>query len=296
MDREILAAARHGLDFFLILWYYNGPGDTAEREKHSRFLNDGVRTFINSPEAHHLRFAIEYCNHPPFEVKSDREWEECFRTWLPAFRHSSYLRVGGKLLFKVHSWHHFWRENGQNAAACRARLESLRRSVQEAGLGEMLIGCGVAANESIKAGHPALQFFEFTNTYMELPNRSAADTDQPYDDLARFVRESRNQHASDAVPYCPFLAAGFNARPWQDSRARFAFPTREEWTLELRRMVADLDRMPALGLPLPGSGRQKAFTIYAWNEFGEGGIVAPTRGEGTMKLEAIREVASRLPR
>jgi hypothetical protein len=30
--------------------------------------------------------------------------------------------------------------------------------------------------------------------------------------------------------------------------------------------------------------------IYAWNEFGEGGIVAPTRGEGMMKLQAIRLV------
>jgi hypothetical protein len=30
--------------------------------------------------------------------------------------------------------------------------------------------------------------------------------------------------------------------------------------------------------------------IYAWNEFGEGGIVAPTRGDGTMKLEALRQV------
>jgi len=30
--------------------------------------------------------------------------------------------------------------------------------------------------------------------------------------------------------------------------------------------------------------------IYAWNEFGEGGIVAPTKGDGMMKLEAIREV------
>jgi hypothetical protein len=30
--------------------------------------------------------------------------------------------------------------------------------------------------------------------------------------------------------------------------------------------------------------------IYAWNEFGEGGIVAPTRGENGMKLEAVRNV------
>lgn len=32
------------------------------------------------------------------------------------------------------------------------------------------------------------------------------------------------------------------------------------------------------------------FTIYAWNEYGEGGIVAPTQGDQAMKLEVIREV------
>ncbi len=30
--------------------------------------------------------------------------------------------------------------------------------------------------------------------------------------------------------------------------------------------------------------------IYAWNEFGEGGILAPTAGEKEMKLEVVREV------
>ena len=47
---------------------------------------------------------------------------------------------------------------------------------------------------------------------------------------------------------------------------------------------------PKLGFPL-GEGRtQKAFVIYCWNEFGEDGIVAPTKGEGAMKLECIRDV------
>ena len=33
--------------------------------------------------------------------------------------------------------------------------------------------------------------------------------------------------------------------------------------------------------------------IYAWNEFGEGGIVAPTRGEKEMKLEVIEPAFGR---
>ena len=43
-------------------------------------------------------------------------------------------------------------------------------------------------------------------------------------------------------------------------------------------------------LGLPGA---KAFTIYAWNEYGEGGFVAPTRGDGYMKLKTIEQVFRR---
>jgi hypothetical protein len=49
-------------------------------------------------------------------------------------------------------------------------------------------------------------------------------------------------------------------------------------------------RSSRFGFPLPGGGVQPALTIYAWNEFGEGGMVAPTRGDRYMKLEAIEQV------
>jgi len=54
-----------------------------------------------------------------------------------------------------------------------------------------------------------------------------------------------------------------------------------------------LDTSPRLGAPKKDGSRAKMLLIYAWNEFGEGGIVAPTRGEGMMKLDAIREVFGR---
>ena len=37
-------------------------------------------------------------------------------------------------------------------------------------------------------------------------------------------------------------------------------------------------------------GVQPAVNIYAWNEYGEGGIMAPTQGDGYMKLETIAKV------
>ena len=49
-------------------------------------------------------------------------------------------------------------------------------------------------------------------------------------------------------------------------------------------------KYPSLGLPKKDGTRQKIFTIYAWNEFGEGGIVAPTGARGNMMLQCIKDV------
>ncbi len=288
MNREIAAAAGAGVDFFSILWYYNPPGH--EREPNVALTESGLANFMASPESRRLRFMIEFCNHPPFDVATDEDWDRCLQTWLKALRHPNYLRVGGRLVFKVHGGHYFLKQNGGDPARARARLDVLRQTARQAGLGEMLIGCGVGAAEHIGPEHPLAKLFDFTATYMEVPNLKQTADDYPYEILAKAAREARQVHTTDFLPYVPYLAAGWCPRPWADPRPCFKFPTRAEWEAELRDMKSGLASGANLGLPLPGGGRQGIFTIYAWNEFGEGGIVAPTRGEQTMKLDAIHAV------
>ena len=91
-------------------------------------------------------------------------------------------------------------------------------------------------------------------------------------------------------PYVPYVPTGWDPRPWKDPRPSFDLPTRQEWRSALEKVKEALDKSPNLGLRASPDQRQKMLLIYAWNEFGEGGIVAPTRGDGTMKLEAIRQV------
>ncbi len=279
MDREIAAAAEHGVDFFIILWYYNGPD--GEREPHSRFLNRGVTQFMESPNARRMRFMLEFCNHPPFEVRSDAEWKECVEYWTDCMKHPSYLRIDGKPVFKVHGGHYFLQQN-EGMEGSRKRLDALRAAAREKELGELVIGCGVGANEAVPAGHWAAGLFDFTATYMDVPPVQRKEEDLPYAELIGFAEAGREKHTQDAVPYMPFVPAGWNPRPWPDPRPCFRFPAADEWKTALQRVKSQLAEHSALGLP-----GQKAFTIYAWNEFGEGGIVAPTRGRGYLMLDAI---------
>ena len=88
-------------------------------------------------------------------------------------------------------------------------------------------------------------------------------------------------------------AAATGARsPWREQRASFFFPTDTEWEAELTMVKAQLapGGTPNLGFPLPSGALQPAFNIYAWNEFGEGGIMAPSHGWRYRRLEAIASV------
>ena len=88
----------------------------------------------------------------------------------------------------------------------------------------------------------------------------------------------------------PYMPAGWSPRPWPETRPFFALPNRSEWRKELELMKADLENRTNLGLPLPDGSVQPAFNCYAWNEFGEGGIVAPTHITEYMKLEELQRV------
>ncbi len=287
MDKEITAAADHGVDAFVILWYYNDPG--SQREPHSRLLNRGVPYFMNSPQSGRMKFFVEFCNHPPFEVQNDEQWDDCINSWVEMMKHPSYLRVGGKIVFKVHGAQFFYDQNGKDLERCVQLLEQLRGKVRAAGLGEMLIAGGVSGG-GVDEDHFASKIFDFTMTYMDVPPLEQREDGYSYDLLAEFAEKIRADHKNDVIPYVPYVPAGWDPRPWGDRRAFFAQPDREQLVRVFRKVKSDIDACERFGVPLPDGGRQKMFTIYAWNEFGEGGFMAPTKGSGYMKIEAIREV------
>lgn len=295
MDREIIAASNHGVDFFAILWYFPKPG-TAESDK-APMLNRGLEQFLASPEANRMKFCIEYCNSRRFSAVGEQEWGQCIPVWVEAMKHPSYLRVDGRLVFKVHGVTEFLRANNNDLDLCRKRLDTLRDAVRKAGLGEMIIGVGISGQTpTLGREWPPALVFDFTGTYMSVPELEGREAEHPFTTLAEEARKTLGNRVGDPLPWMPHLAAGWNPRPWTYPNAPshyqcfFAFPTREEFTSELQNLKQSFAKHPSLGLPKKDGTTQKAFTIYAWNEFGEGGIVAPTKGSGTMMLEAINEV------
>ncbi len=287
MDREIAAAADHGVDFFQILWYAADPG--VKLPPHTPRVNVAVGQFMNSPQAHRMKFVVEFCNHRPFGISDATRWQECVDFWIECMRHPSYLQVGGRRVFKIHGSGAFLEQCGGDTARAQRFLEALRAAARAAGLGELLIGSGAVGPSQIPPGHWMVPLFDFTNEYMDVPPWPNQEAEYPYEKLAEFHAQWRSGHTEDAIPSVPFIGAGWNPRPWGDPRPAFQLPDRRQWKAALEKVRVDLDS-GKFGFPLPDQRRQPAVTIYCWNEFGEGGMVAPTQGDQSMKLEVIREV------
>ena len=271
MDAEITAAADAGVDFFQILWYDDHP----ERAPNARLLNRGVNNFMASPNSSRMKFFIEWCNaFPPFNVSSDEDWATMVHEdWLPAFKHPSYLRVGGALVFKVISAGSFLKYGcGMNHTLAEARWQMLRDVVREAGLGEMIIGAGQSADDKDEVGWWANGQYNWTGLYCAIDHDDSAYTGQvlPWKNESDYVSGNRVQHARTSaaagVPFVPMVVSGWDPRPWREKRASFVFPTDAEWEADLRLVQTHLTAADCnLGFPLPSGSLQPAFNIYAWN-------------------------------
>lgn len=285
MDAEICAASSHGVDCFNILWYPD-TGNTPE----SALLDSSLEYFMRSPDCSRMKFSVEYCNHAPFDITEEINWRPVCEYFADCMTHPSYLRAGGRAYFKVHGLEHFRRQMNGDLDKMRKFIDMLRGTAAQRGAGGLIITAGVMA-EDYRLGRA--YFDEFTGifdafcTYMDMPADIAADTVHPYSLLLGKAERTREGYGELGIPYIPYLPAGWDPRPWKDPRPSFAFPDRIQWRTALQAAARAFEKYPSLGIPLPGGGTLPAFTVYAWNEYGEGGIIAPVRGDGWMKLEEI---------
>jgi hypothetical protein len=288
MDKEIAAASEYGVDFFSILWYY--PGNV-EDKKVCDLLNSGLDFYMNSPNSYKMKFMVELCNHKPFAITTDEDWDKCMDVCVNAMKHPSYLRVDGRAVLKIHGGDQFYADNDSNLERSRQILQHMRQKAKEAGVGELLITVGTYGNKPVDSEHTFVQAgIDGTMQYMDPTDLPMKEIDYSYDLLAARAKKMRDLRKNDAISWTPYLPAGWNPRPWSDPRASFSFPSRKQWKSSLKELKEDLLKSSNLGLPRKDGTTQKAFTIFAWNEFAEGGMLVPTVGDQYMKLEVVKEV------
>mgnify|MGYP005843337331 CR=1 FL=1 len=268
MERQIDLAADHGIALFAFCWYWNkDPQKIAQDPKHT-----GLDLFLKARNHHRMKFCLLVANHAGFLFQGAEEWGQAAEGWLPYFQHAQHVTVDGKPLVII-----FNPSNGD-----RDGFALVQGAARKAGLrGVAIAACG---------GGAASLGFTHTTHYNIVPGYAGTSEARPFAELVQ--AHQRAWRGSREQPYLPTLSVGWDKRPWEGPRGLgqkpgWYFPDRtpDQLAAALESAIAWMDQHP------DQTSAERIVLLYAWNEYGEGGYLAPTRGDpdGAF-LKAVKRV------
>jgi hypothetical protein len=271
MERQIALAADHGISFFAFCWYWNKDPQKLERDpKHT-----GLRLFLQAKNNNRMKFCLLVANHAGYLFQDAGDWAKAAEGWLPYFKHPQHVAVDGKPLAIIF--------NPRNAD--QAGLAEVQAVARKAGVpGVAIAACG---------GGDANVSFTHSTHYNIVPGYAAPPEARKYDELIE--AHQRAWRGTRQRPYLPTLTVGWDKRPWEGERGLgqkpgWYFPDRTpgQFAAALESAIAWMDAHP------DQTTAERIVMLYAWNEFGEGGYLAPTKGDAEgAYLQAVKQTLQR---
>lgn len=276
MERQIALAADHGLSFFAYCWYWHDNDQAIHKD---RIKEDPKHTsldlFLKAKNNHRMRLCLLVANHKGYNIKGAENWKAAVEACLPYLKHKQYLTVDGKPLIIIFG----------PAGVDKAGLAAMQDTARKAGLpGLAIAGCG--------GGSPETGFTHRTH-YNVVPGYRAESVEHKYAELV--AANQAQWKGAPEQPYIPIVTAGWDKRPWEgptglyNQPAGWYFPDRtpEKFADFLRSAITWMNTYPE------EATAERLVLIYAWNEFGEGGHIAPTRGDADGRyLKAVKSVTT----
>lgn len=268
MERQIDLAADAGLAFFAFCWYWHeSEKDVREDPKHT-----GLELFLKARNNRRMKFCLLVANHAGFEIRGAEAWKKAATLWMPYLKHPQHLAVGGRPLVIVFS----------PAGGDKAGFEHLQAAAREAGLpGVAIAACGNGPRE---------MGYTHRTHYNVVPGWEKGLEEHKFQEIAD--AHKRAWKGSREQPYIPCLVAGWDRRPWEPATGPaprcWYYPDRspEQFAAHVRDAIDWMDKHP------DETTTERLAVIYAWNEFGEGGYIAPTKGDPEGKyLKALKAAA-----
>ena len=290
MDQQIELASSNGIGFFAFDWYY------PEGEDKNTVMHNGLDFFIKSQHNHKMEFCLMVANHLGFRIYK-KDWDDVIEKLIPYLKNERYLKVDGKPLLIIFRPYELT-VGLEGSKEVEKGFEKLRQRALEEGLvGVTIAGCCEDEPEmqqtfeelfkhSVEEGYDFITGYNYTKNYMAkgigTMIHSYREFMKDHNNIiwARFVNES-------PLPYIPLVTSGFDKRPWED----IDNPETWSWYYPDRtpEQVAELVRDAKQWIKdnPQRTSKEQILLIYAWNEFGEGGYIAPTEGDNGRYLEVI---------
>lgn len=266
--KHALDAASAGLSFFAVYWYLDGK--------------TGKPQYDPSPHLRRAQKVIKYALAPIIlgEPMSPKTWADiAIPEIISNLSTPNYLRIENQpaiILFDLR-----FTDPGYTAEAV-ALLR--RRALHE-------LGTAIHVVQTLPPNPLKASFHSYADAFTchVFDVKGAPEAYADY--RARWMTETRRQIALTDRPYIPCPVVGFDARPWFWI-AGGPNPARQWRTADERPYLigntVDAFRQHLAEAKIAMQETTHMAIIYAWNEWGEGGAIEPSRNFGFVPLDAIR--------
>lgn len=309
-DYNLTLAKDYGIKFFAYDWYADIVGGAYVPMLAHAINNHQSSTVTDKP-----RFCVNFCIQTNAEKFNPTTWGAIYRVWVDQyFSDANYQTFDGKPLVMIFDAATFQGCMGGNTAGVDAALDEARAYAVSRGFaGIHFVGlqsdttnywmtqCEAASWDGISSYTVFFKYENYGDTPGAAPLNYAALDDAIYGPNVDSVHSWWGNSGYANPPAWPSpalsslgwpgrsiasfiapIAAGYDERPWNSDSQLAGIPTDAQFEAHLikARSAIDAYRDKTHGFGI----------ITAWNEFGEGQYLVPTKANGFGRLQAVRRV------
>jgi hypothetical protein len=274
-EKQIEWASQYGIQFFIYDWYWTGNASFGEH---------ALKAYLSTKNRDKVKFCLLWANHS--EVPRNlKEFDDMVAYWIDHyFKEPTYYSIKGKPAIYIFSYRRLdinARTFGESGRSLLARADA--KSVQKGYKGIYFIATTNEKPETaLERKLTDVGFSAYTGwNYVAAKIKDQAAS---YDSMVDTYLDFYNAAAKTGhlLPYQVPASPGWDSRPWEGKAAHYREnATPEKFRVMLRYAKTLMDSQPDM---------TKILVIEAWNEFGEGAYIEPTKKWGFQYLESIKQV------
>jgi hypothetical protein len=278
-EQHIEWASQYGVSFFAYDWYWDGK---------STGLNHAIDNYLKAANNSKLKFSMLWANHSDVP-RNLKEFDDMVDFWLKHYlAHPQYYRINGKPAIFVFSNNQLEADAKKFGWSAKRLLDHADEMARNAGLpGIFFIATANAKPgdelENQLAGQ-GFSAYSGWNYVVSKDKSQVADYQSMVDTYLDFYKAASN--TKGALPYITPASPGWDSRPWLGATVRS-----DSTPAKFGKMLIGAKQLVDSGK----TGVPSVVMIEAWNEFGEGAYIEPTKKWNFDYLKTIKEVFGKTP-
>jgi hypothetical protein len=278
-EKHIAWASQYGVTFFAYDWYW----DSSKPE-----YDHALKNYLQAKNKNKLKFSLLWAYHVAV-LKTKKEFDDMVVYWINNyFSQATYYRIEDKPALFIYSYDQLEANAKAIGESTKSLLASANNIAKQKGYKGIyfIITTNAKPSDDIEKLFQGIGFNAYTGwNYVESKGAQSDD----YDVMVNGYLEYYNAAFQTAkrLPYIASASPGWDSRPWSgESAVKRNNPTPDKFARMLRGAKQLIDNNANL---------PKILMIEAWNEFGEGSYIEPTKKWGFGYLDAIKKVFAPSP-